>query len=147
MNKILWVALSFSLLLSCVVTPLFAVSDPADEIGQAEQKWMAAIIGKDQQVLEEILSPDLIYTHSSGIVETKSQYITSVCGGSLRYDTVTYDAPVIRIYGITGVMATKATMVGMNKGQPFNAQMRVLHVWVKEAGKWALVAHQTTRLP
>jgi ketosteroid isomerase-like protein len=38
-------------------------------------------------------------------------------------------------------------MVGMNKGQPFNAQMRLLHVWVKEAGKWVLVAHQTTRIP
>jgi len=147
MKKILWLTLSLSLLLLCVVPPLLAQNDPTDEIRQVEQKWIAAIVSKDQKVLEEILSPDLIYIHSSGIVETKIQYISSVCGGSLRYDSVSYDAPVIRIFGITGVVAVKATMVGMNKGQPFNAQMRLLHVWVKEAGKWTLVAHQTTRIP
>ncbi|MDH7500655.1 MAG: nuclear transport factor 2 family protein [candidate division NC10 bacterium] len=147
MKKILWLALSVSLLLLCVVPPLLAQNDPTDEIRQVEQRWMAGIMSKDQKALEEILSPDLIYTHSSGVVESKAEYISSVCGGSLRYDSVTYEAPVIRIFGITGVMAAKATMVGMNKGQPFNAQMRILHVWVKEAGEWRLVAHQTTRIP
>jgi ketosteroid isomerase-like protein len=147
MKKIMWVTLISSLLLSCFAAPLLAQSKPADEVRQAEQKWIAAITSQDLKTLEAILSNDLIYTHSSGTVEDKSQYITAIGGGSLRYDAVSFDAPVIRIYGMTAVVATKAKMSGSNKGQPFDVQLRLLHVWVKEAGKWALVAHQTTRLP
>ncbi|MCI0424027.1 MAG: hypothetical protein L0312_33270 [Acidobacteria bacterium] len=45
------------------------------------------------------------------------------------------------------MVATKAVMTGSTKGQPFNNQLRLLHVWLKQVGKWTLVAHQTTRLP
>ncbi len=147
MKKILWTTLSLSLLLSFFVTPLLGQNNLAGEVLQAEERWISAITNQDLAALEEILSQDLIYTHSSGTVEDKSQNITAISSGSLRYDVVKYDAPVIRIYGMTAVVATKAMMSGSNKGQPFNVQLRLLHVWVQEAGKWALVAHQTTRLP
>lgn len=147
MKKILWATLNLSLLISFFVPHLLAQNNPADEVRQAEQEWIAAIKSQDRDALEVILSQDLVYTHSSGLVEDKSQYIAAVTGGSQKYDAVNYEATVIRIYGMTAVVATKATMSGSTKGQPFNAQLRLLHVWVKEADKWVLVAHQTTRLP
>jgi ketosteroid isomerase-like protein len=147
MKKILWTTLSFSLLLSFFAPPLLAQNNPADEVLQAEERWIAAVTHQDLAALEEILSPDLIYTHSSGTVEDKSQNMAAIGSGKLRYDVVKYDAPVIRIYGITAVVATKVAMSGASKGQPFDVQLRLLHVWVQEAGKWWLVAHQTTRLP
>ena len=147
MKKILRVSLSLSLLIGFFASPLLAQNDPADEIRQMEQSWIAAITGKDTEALKVILSDDLVYTHSSGVVEDKSQNIAAIGSGSLRYDAVTYDGPTIRIYGGTAVVTTKAAMSGASKGQPFNVKLRLLHVWVEEGGKWTLVAHQTTRLP
>ena len=118
-----------------------------DEVKVAEQKWIAAVKSQDRSGMEGILASELIYTHSTGLVEDKSQYITAVTSGNQKYDSIEYEAPAIQTYGNTAVVATKVVMTGSTKGQPFNNRLRLLHVWVKRAGKWSLVAHQTTRLP
>ena len=126
---------------------LKAETSAAEEIKQAERKWIAAVVGQDRGAMERILAKELVYTHSTGLVEDKGQYITAVTSGNQKYDSIEYEAPAIQVYGSTAVVATKVVMKGSTKGQPFNNQLRLLHVWVKHGGKWTLVAHQTTRLP
>lgn len=147
MMKLLSRNLRLVLLAAVFVSGTRAADKDAEEVRQAEGRWIAAIKNKDKAALEAILSKDLVYTHSTGIVEDKNQYIAAVISGNQKYDGVDYEQPAIRVYGTTAVVATKATMSGASKGTPFNNQLRLLHVWVKQAGKWALVAHQTTRLP
>lgn len=142
------VLFSFSMVIALLCpAKVSAQSGVTDEVRQAEQKWIAAIKNKDRAALEAILSKDLVYTHSTGLVEDKNQYIVAVTSGNQKYDSVDYDGPAIQTYGTTPVVATKAVMTGSTKGQPFNNRLRLLHVWVKQGGKWTLVAHQTTRLP
>ena len=126
---------------------LHAQKGVADEVKQAEQKWIAAVTSKDKSALEAILAKELVYTHSTGLVEDKSQYLQALSSGNQKYDSIEYETPAIQTYGSTAVVATKVVMKGATKGQPFNNQLRLLHVWVKQGGKWMLVAHQTTRLP
>ena len=128
-------------------TQLRAEKGSTEEIKQTEQRWIAAVVGQDRGAMEVILAKELVYTHSTGLVEDKSQYIAAVTSGNQKYDSIEYEAPAIQIYGSTAVVATKVVMKGSTKGQPFNNQLRLLHVWVKQGGKWSLVAHQTTRLP
>jgi ketosteroid isomerase-like protein len=123
-----------------------APAKPADEVRQAEDKWIAAIKATDRAALERILAADLVYTHATGLVEDKAQYIAAVTSGNQKYASVTYENPLIRVYGATAVMTTKARMTGSTKGTPFDNHLRLLHVWVNQAGTWVLVAHQTTRL-
>jgi ketosteroid isomerase-like protein len=136
------------LLVSCSSsTELHAQKGLADEVKQAEQKWIAAVKSKDKAAMEEILAKELVYTHSTGLVEDKGQYIQAVTSGNQKYDSIEYESPAIQTYGSAAVVATKVVMTGSTKGQPFNNRLRLLHVWVKQGGKWMLVAHQTTRLP
>jgi ketosteroid isomerase-like protein len=136
------------LLVSCLSPKqLHAQKGLADEVKQAEQKWIAAVTSKDKSALEAILAKELVYTHSTGLVEDKGQYLQALASGNQKYDSIEYEAPAIQTYGSTAVVTTKVVMKGATKGQPFNNQLRLLHVWVKQGGKWSLVAHQTTRLP
>ena len=123
-----------------------AQANPAVEVRQAEDKWIAAIKANDRAVLDRLLGDDLVYTHSTGLTENKAQYIAAVTGGNQKYASVTYEDPEIRAYGSAAVMTAKARITGSSKGTPFDNQLRLLHVWVKQAGTWVLVAHQTTRL-
>jgi ketosteroid isomerase-like protein len=123
-----------------------AGANPAAEVRQAEDRWIAAIKANDRGALDGLLADDLVYTHSTGLVENKAQYVAAVTGGSQTYASVTYEDPVIRVYGSTAVMVAKARITGSSKGTPFDNQLRLLHVWVNQAGAWVLVAHQTTRL-
>src|SRR5689334_1688506 len=139
--SLLWLIFCFT------STPLCAQKSLADEVKQAEKQWIAAVTSKDKSALEAILAKELVYTHSTGLVEDKGQYLQALTSGNQKYDSIEYEALAIQTYGSTAVVATKVVMKGATKGQPFNNQLRLLHVWVKQGGKWTLVAHQTTRLP
>jgi ketosteroid isomerase-like protein len=136
---------SIVLLLSCL--GLSAQSKLAEEVKQAEDQWIAAIKANDRAGMEKILASDLVYTHATGLVENKAQYIAAITSGNQKYASVDYSGTVTRLFGTTAVVTTKARMTGSTKGTAFDNQLRLLHVWVKQGGSWVLVAHQTTRLP
>ena len=77
------------LLVSCFSPrQLHAQKGLADEVKQAEQKWIAAVTSKDKSALEGILTKDLVYTHSTGLVEDKGQYRQALASGNQKYDSI-----------------------------------------------------------
>jgi Domain of unknown function (DUF4440) len=121
-------ALCLVLLVSCFSsTPIQAQNGLADEVKQAEQKWIAAVKSKDAAAMEAILAKERVYTHSTGLVEDKNPYIAPVTSGNQKYDSIDYEAPAIQTYRSTAVLATKVVMTGSTRGQ--SNRLRLLHVW------------------
>lgn len=126
---------------------LAAQSKQADEIVATDKAWAAAIMGKDFAALEKLLADELVYTHSTGIVDTKKAYIESQKSGVQKYLSVEHKDPEVRLYGNTAVLTSGLKMHTETRGMDQTASFRVIHVWVKQNGRWQLAAHQTTRLP
>ena len=125
-----------------------APAAPEDEVRQAEMAWVAAVKANDFAKLESYLASDLIYTHSTGVIEDKAAYLKALKGGTQRYTDITHSNLRVKAYGgDAGVVTAKVRMTGQSKGTPFDNQLLMMHVWVKQGGRWQLAAHQTTRLP
>ena len=54
---------------------------PKDEILAAEKRWAEAVIALDFAALEKIYHDGLIYAHSTGIIETKGDYLGKLRNG------------------------------------------------------------------
>ena len=119
---------------------------PEDEIRGAEKNWAAAVMKQDYTALAGILSDELIYAHSTGVVETKGEYLGKMKAGGQRYDLIDHVSLTVRVFGDAAVAHARVRMKGQNKGEPFDNQLMMMHFWVKQGGRWRLVAHQTTRL-
>jgi ketosteroid isomerase-like protein len=117
-----------------------------EQIERAEQAWASAARGSDFDRLEQILAADLIYSHSSGLVESKAQYLESLRSGRQKYDSIEFHEMEIRVRGKTAMVAGKVRMTGNTQGEPFDNMLRFLHVWVKAKRGWQLAGHQTARL-
>ena len=59
----------------------------AEEALKAEDMRYAAQTSNDFAALERMFSPDLIYVHSSAIVDNKQSYIDSMRTGTVIYKT------------------------------------------------------------
>ena len=135
------------LAVACGIAAAQASTGAEAEVKAAEQAWAKAITANDDAGLEKLLSPRLVYTHSSGLVEDKDAYRKAVASFQ-KYTAVDYDNMRVNVYGgDAAVMNAKVRMRGSTKGVPFDNQLMLIHVWVKEGGRWVLAAHQTTRLP
>jgi ketosteroid isomerase-like protein len=127
---------------------LLAAALPAAEadIRAVETAWTTAIKTRDGQALDALLSDQLIYAHSTGIVDSKSDYITKVTSGRQRYEGARHENMTIREYGDTVIVHARMHMWGTNQSGKFDDIVMAMHTWIKRAGKWQLVAHQTTKI-
>ena len=117
-----------------------------DDIKKAEKDWAAAVVSKNLAALEQILGNELIYGHGTGAVDTKSTYLSKLKTGAARYDIIEHQSITVKPYGDSAVAFSMARMTGQNKAGPFDDHVMMMHFWVKQDGKWRLVAHQTAKV-
>jgi ketosteroid isomerase-like protein len=111
-----------------------------------EAKRVQAMLSADLATLESILAEDLSYSHSSGKVETKAEFIESVRSGRLKYRSFERSDVKVRIYGDAAVVTGRADVKVQSSGEELALPIRYLDVYVKTRGTWRMVAWQSTRL-
>jgi ketosteroid isomerase-like protein len=125
---------------------LWAAS-PEEDLRTAETQWSDAVKTRDFTALEKIFTPELIYAHSSGAIETKEKYLERLKSGKQRYDSFTYESTKVVVYKEAAVVHAVVRITGQNDAGPFNDHLMMMHMWVKQGGAWRLAAHQTTKVP
>lgn len=135
----------FTLAFVFTIPALKAATLEAD-LRAEENAWAAAVVSRDFAALDKIFTGDLIYAHSTGAVESKSEYLDRLRKGAQRYDSITPEKIKLAFYGDSAVTHTILRMKGSSDGKPFDNHVMMLHLWVKQGAKWRLAAHQTTLL-
>jgi hypothetical protein len=129
------------------VGPAIAAGPAESEIAQLEQQRFAAMQAADITTLDRLLSADLTYTHSSGKLETKQEFLGGIRSGGLKYKTVAPEGIDVRVYDSAAVVTGRCHFQVEADGRQLDLQVRFTDVYVKRGGAWQLVAWQSTRLP
>lgn len=118
-----------------------------EEVRKLDARRFAAMTRADIKELEIILSDDLTYTHSTGMTETKKEFLASLQSGNLKYLSLESDESAVRTYGMTAVITGRAKVKVLSRGQEQAFTVRYIDVYAKKNGKWQMVAWQSSRLP
>jgi len=143
-TRLSWSVVVVLLAAGVAVAPLGA--GPEDEILDAEKRWAAAVVALDFAALDKVYHDGLIYAHSTGIIETKSEYLAKLRSGKQKYTAIEHHKTTVRRQGDAAVAHSIVTMKGQSASGPFDNRLMMIHTWFKSNGSWRLVAHQTTQL-
>jgi ketosteroid isomerase-like protein len=122
-----------------------AAASEADILA-AEKGWSTAVVGRDFAALDAWLHADLIYSHSTGVVESKAEYFGKLRDGVSRYDVIDYERTKVELFGDAAVTHSIVSMKGQSGETAFDVHLIMLHVWIESGKGWQLAAHQTTLL-
>jgi ketosteroid isomerase-like protein len=130
---------------------LFAVpvsaGAPADKaVLESLEAWKQAMIKKDRPVLERVLHPDLVYGHSSGKLENKTQAIESALAVAVTREAIDFADTVVRVHGNTALVTGMVDFRHRENGKVTVNKLVVLSVWVKGTHGWQMIGRQATRL-
>ena len=103
-----------------------------------------ALIAKDSATLNDLLSNDVSYGHTNGLIQTKAQLIRSVVSKEQDYKNIIPSDMNIRIYDNTAVVTMKSGVTMNYQGNPLDMQMYITLTWIKK-DKWQLVARQSVK--
>ena len=123
-----------------------AYAETPEQIKALDRQWAEATMHADAAALNRLLSDDLTYTHTGGDTQTKREFIASLAKHELRYDSIEFENSTARVYGNTAVTVNRLRIKLTVDNKNVNLHPCFLHVWVKQNGRWQLVAHQATKI-
>jgi hypothetical protein len=139
-------SLSFCLLL-LMATVGFAQNKIEEVILKLDRQRFDAQISKDTTLLHQLFSDDLIYVHSSALVENKKEFVAKIGNRQWDYREVNIEKVKARIYNKhTAVINGTAKINLWQADKMVTVYLHYLDVWVKEKGKWRMIRWQSTRI-
>ncbi len=135
--------------LNLPVVPAGGGSDSvtADEVLRAEESRYAAQMGNDFSAMNRLFSDDLVYYHSSTVIDTKQSFIESMRSGTVKYRHMTRGDVNTRVFGGVGIITGRGTFEVTARGQDMVLELMFTAVWAKREGALQFVSWQATRMP
>ncbi|MCX6592738.1 MAG: nuclear transport factor 2 family protein [Acidobacteria bacterium] len=137
-----------ALLATTVLAQAAAPTKAEQEVLDAMEAWRVATLAQDAPALDRLLHPQLIYSHSSGRLESKSDIVTLAKAKKLPNTSMTtLGGQTVMIFGpnaiVRGNMDVGSKAAG---GSPTLLHLSVLYVWTRMPQGWQLVARQATKI-
>jgi ketosteroid isomerase-like protein len=118
-----------------------------DDITALEERRWAALTSSDVDTLAALYSPDLAYTHSNGMPDSRDGYLAPIASGRVRYVAVNRSQEQVHDHGDLAVVTGRADMRVEADGTDLRPAMRYSAVWARTGGQWQLVCWHATALP
>ena len=118
-----------------------------NEIFKLEDDWRNAVMQRNVQAMETLLSDDYIGISSTGMIQSKQQTIENLRSGALHFNTLVVSDRKVRFYGKTAVVTSKAEVKGSAADGDISGNFRYTRVYVSdEHGKWKIVSFEASRI-
>lgn len=143
MKAILYTTL---LLLSAITC--FPQSKAERDVSATVKEWAATIVSRDMDALGKILADDIIITDFNGATRGKKEELQVLAPSpGVKTISVENEDVKIKIYGQTAVVTALTRMVFEIVGKETKTLLRYTAVFVKQGGRWQIVALQIARVP
>lgn len=116
------------------------------DILKIEEERSQALEMGDVAVLDRILADDYVYVNVFGELHTKAQRFSTIRSGAAKHESLTEDDFQVHVYGDTVVMTGRASGLVNYRGKVNNKARRFTNVYMKQGGKWRLLAHHATTI-
>ena len=112
-----------------------------------EDERFGAMIARDFPRLQLLVHDELMYTHSSGVVDGKASWLDAMKSGRVTYKKAQCTERKVRLYGDTALITGRAQIEAEIGGEPKTLRRLFLNAWTKTPHGWRFVAWQSTPLP
>jgi ketosteroid isomerase-like protein len=122
-----------------------AVVDAAEKatVEQAAQHLSKAMLDADRAQLDALIAPELVYAHSDGHVENKTQFVDVIATKKTIYTSITLSNIKTVVAGDTAIVRLVFDCSYQEEGKPpGTAHLGVMEIWQKQSGSWKLLGRQ-----
>ena len=119
----------------------------ADEALASEDARYAAQMGDDFGAMQKLYGEDLVYIHSSAVVDNKASYIDTMKSGTVKYRVMRRSDVTVRTYGCVAIISGLGNFDVTVKGQDLAVEIRFHSIWAKRDHGLEFISWEATRTP
>lgn len=117
---------------------------------RSEEIRVYSLLSADIAALDDLLTKDCLYVHSSGRLQAKNELLADLKSGALKYNRLQYTAPpLIRLFNAgTAVVTGKMQLEAVGKAGEVKLPLLITAVYVLQDERWQLASyHSATTTP
>ena len=132
--------------------PLFvnAQSSPPDSalinlINDTNRKIDRAVVAKDIKFLEQHYGEDFVFTHATGLVDSKKSWLESIQRNK-GYAAREHDSTVVELHKDIAILSGKLTVTRLEpaKDGTLKYSLRYVRVFALRKKNWQMISHRST---
>ena len=109
-----------------------------------DREFLRALVAREFDSVEQILADDIVLIDLSGAEVPKDGFLGSLRSGDLIFESIQPEGVTVRVYDQTALVRGRTAMRGSFKSAPFAFNSRYTHTYVRQTGRWRMVAAQGT---
>jgi hypothetical protein len=116
-----------------------------EEALQAEDARFKAQMSGDGAAMKKLFGEDLVYIHSSTVVDTKQSFIDSITSGNVKYRSMNRGESKVRTYGGVAIVSGSAKFEVTVKGENRTLDLLYHAIWAKRLAGTQFISWQATK--
>lgn len=116
------------------------------KLSETLEQFRLALIDPVETTLYNLTSPKLSYGHSGGGVEDQKTFIANMVNGKSDFVTINVADQTVDVDGNTAYVRHTFNAVTSTDPKIAPIKLKILYVWVYEAGNWKLRARQAVKI-
>lgn len=117
-----------------------------NELLELDKSRLEAMLRADYQALENVLSPELRYVHSSAYIDNYKSYLEKIYLKIITYQAIECDDYHVDLEGDSAIIHSKMKATATVQGVVILIKSLTLSVWIRENEAWKMRYFQATPL-
>lgn len=116
-------------------------------INDLNQTLDNAVVNKDIATLNKHYSNDFVFTHGTGLVDSKESWVNHVrkLSEENRFISREHDSTQVELHNDVAIIVGTLTVTRISKQQTQKYALRYVRVYVLRNKIWQLISHRTTK--
>ena len=103
-----------------------------------------AVVAKDFASLDALYADDFVFTHGTGLVQTKCQWLDSLRNNETRFLSRQLDSTSIELHEETAIVTGRLLACRQSEAGEVRYGLQYVRVYSMKTGLWQLISHRTT---
>ncbi len=114
------------------------------ELLRLDDERSPAMMTADTATLDRLMSDDIVYTHSSGRLDSKKSFIASLTSGTVKYRRIDRKEVKASLREGFGFLTGAVEIDVETGGKLLNLNLRFSNVWERTGKGWQQIVWQST---
>ena len=119
--------------------------DDASRVVEVDKRLQRAFVDRDLAALRATLVDDYVLVMASGEERTKDRLIGELASPELRWEVNEARGRSVRIHGDTAILVENLRQKGVERGKPFDRNVKVSSTWIRVGNDWRPVHAHASR--
>lgn len=114
------------------------MTDHVAELQEFGQRWAAAEVAGDVDVLDTMATKDFVLVGPLGFLLDKTQWLDRYRSGDFKTFALDWRDTQVRVFGDCAIVVGTHDQEAAYRGQASNGEFRATHILVRENDSWRL---------